>query len=306
MVPISSCGWAPTRPGSWTASRRGSAARSGLTDMKYIDFAAKRKSDSIDLLFPGWSAGESVVVLSPHDDDAALGAGYLIQAVLRSKGRPHVIILCRGDAGYSTPEEKDDIVDRRREESEKAYALLGVPPEDVHHFGFPDLSLMGFVDREVPGGRPGALEGLLKLLRRIKAGRVAFTSPHFENWDHTAAFDLGMYGVPQAGDPILADLGAPHPVRSLLIYSVWGDFEPRWRSLGPAADAGILAPGDAEDAVRAALGAFASQARIMAGTVAAARDRRRSPQGWLELYQRREVRRPIDYGPYFDALKKLR
>jgi LmbE family N-acetylglucosaminyl deacetylase len=271
--------------------------------MEFVDFGTGERGGDIGLLFPGWRKGEAVAFLSPHDDDAVLGAGYLIRAVKKAGGLPFILIFCRGDAGYSSAREKKSIVARRRREAYAAYDALGVPPEDVIRFERPDLSLMGHVDRIRPDGRKGVVDKLIGLLRARRAARVVFTSPHFENWDHTAVFCLGMYAAPQAGDPILADLGPPSPVRSLLTYSVWGDFAPK--AVGdPPADLGILAGDGDEQKVRQALGCFASQAAIMDNTVAARREARRGPDGWLELYARAAVRKPVDYLVYFRELRK--
>ena len=121
--------------------------------MEFIDFGTGARGGDIGILFPGWKRGEAVAFLSPHDDDAALGAGYLLRAVKTAGGRPVVLIFCKGDAGYSKIEEKRTIVARRRREAFAAYALLGVPDEDIVFFGRPDLSLMADVNRISPAGR---------------------------------------------------------------------------------------------------------------------------------------------------------
>jgi LmbE family N-acetylglucosaminyl deacetylase len=274
--------------------------------MEFVDFRARQRSSSIEILFPGWKRGEAVAFLSPHDDDAVLGAGHLVRAVLESGGHPHVLVFCKGDAGYSAQTEKRTIVRTRRKEAISAYGILGVDAHDVHFFNIPDLSLMSSVNRKMPAGA-GVLDRFLRLLRAHLVSRAVFSSPHFENWDHTAVFNLGMYGAPQAGDPVLADLGRPHPVRTCLVYSVWGDFEPVCGQAGPLrADVGILAGKSEERLVRTSLRAFASQARIMEKTVARQRNGRKGPGGYLELYQRVRVREPIDYRPYFARLEKGR
>jgi LmbE family N-acetylglucosaminyl deacetylase len=273
--------------------------------MEFVDFGTAEKSHSIEVLFPGWKRGETVAFLSPHDDDVALGAGYLVRAVIESGGQPLVLIFCRGDAGYSTSAEKRTIVRTRRAEAVASYGILGIKAVDIRFFGLPDLSLMTYVNRQVPG-RAGLLDDFIRLLRRRKAARIVFSSPHHENWDHTAVFDLGMYAAPQAGDPILADLGEPLPVVSYLVYSVWGDFGSMGNGAGPLlADAGILATEKDERLVRRALRAFASQAKVIRNTMAEHRDQRTGPGGYLELYQRVRVRQPIDYRPYFERLKKF-
>jgi len=272
--------------------------------MKFIDFRTGDKSASIRMFFPGWMRGESVAFLSPHDDDVVLGAGILVRAVLAAGGRPLILIFCKGDAGYSTPAGRRTIVRTRRREALAAYATLGVDSADIHFFGLPDLSLMAYVNRKVPG-RAGVLDRFLRLLRKHRAGRVVFSSPHFENWDHTAVYYLGMYASPQAGDPILADLGDPSPVTSLLVYSVWGDFAPSAEGNDTLrADVGILAGRKDAEIVRKALQTFGSQSKVMENTAARPGNRPAGPGGRLELYQRAKVRGPIDYGAYFARLKK--
>jgi LmbE family N-acetylglucosaminyl deacetylase len=284
--------------------------------MRFIDFAASRESRRIDLLFPGWRRGETVAFLSPHDDDVVLGAGYLVQAVRAAGGVPLVVVFCRGDAGYSRVEAKRAIVRVRRAEAKAAYATLGVARADLEFLGVPDLSLMTYVDRRAIG-RASLTDRLIRLLRKRRVTRAVFSSPNLENWDHTAVFDIGAYVAPQAGDPILADLGTPSPVLTYLTYAVWGDFaagtaarNPRMKTdllpAGLRADTGILA-GDTEEAVvRRALSAFASQAAIMENTVARRRDARQGAGGWLELYRRVPLREPIDYAPYFAGLARMK
>ena len=60
-------------------------------DFRYYELSSGTASQRIDTLFPEWGTeNEVVAVLAPHDDDAILGAGYLIQAVLAAGGVPYV------------------------------------------------------------------------------------------------------------------------------------------------------------------------------------------------------------------------
>ena len=275
--------------------------------MEFVDFPALARGQTLDLVFPGWAEGERVAFYSPHDDDAALGAGYLIQAVLAQGGRPFVLVFCRGDAGYSRMEDRAAIVSLRRKETLGAYAELGVSGPDILQWDAPDFGLMPSVGRGSAGKRE-LFDRLVAFLRKEKISRVVFTSGNLEHWDHTAVFYEGVYTSPQAGDPILADLGAPSPIRSYLAYSVWSDFEPDGggAARGLRADKGILAEPADEDKVRRGLRAFRSQARIMDQTVAARRNRRRTDEGYLELYKTVRIRAAVDYRPYASALKNCR
>jgi LmbE family N-acetylglucosaminyl deacetylase len=272
--------------------------------MEFVNFRRGVRGAGLDVVFPGWRSGEAVAFYSPHDDDAVLGAGYLIRAVIAGGGKPLVAVFCRGDAGYSTPEAKACIVALRREETVRAYAELGVPAANLSFFDVPDFGLM---DRLGRGDAPDSLfDRLIIYLRRHGVSRIVCSSGNFEHWDHTAAFYAGVYTSPQAGDPILADLGPPSPIRTLLQYAVWSDFASAPDRPAPAADLAVLGSAEDEDAVRRALAAFASQGLILARTVAALRDQRRTADGFLELYQEFNLRRPIDYRPYAEALQSCR
>jgi LmbE family N-acetylglucosaminyl deacetylase len=272
--------------------------------MEFVDFAEVQKRGRINLLFPGWKKGERVAFFSPHDDDAVLGAGYLILAAANSGGRPLVIVFCQGDAGYSTPGEKKGIVERRKKEAVLAYGILGVHEEDIHFFNIPDFSLMAHLDRRPPWGQ-GVFDNIISILRKERISRVMFSSGHLEHWDHTAVFEAGVYTSSQAQDPILADLGRPHTLRTYLAYSVWGDFEPAPPGKATRADFGILATDEDEQRVIEAIMSFSSQARIIKNIVAH-RKKRKTQGGFLELYKSIKLRQPIDYSPYFDLLKKIR
>ncbi len=271
--------------------------------MEFVDFSKRKKSGRIDLIFPGWNKDERVLFFSPHDDDAVLGAGYLILATVRSGDPPVVIIFCRGDAGYSTPTEKKGIVERRKKEAVRAYGTLGVRKEDIRFLNIPDFSLMAHLDRRPPWGT-GIFDKIISILRRERISRLTFSSGYLEHWDHTRVFEAGIYAASQAQDPILVDLGRPHPMRTYLTYSVWGDFEPAPTGQSTRADLGIIAPDKDERQVIQAIKAFSSQARIIEHIVAH-RKKRKTDGRYLELYKSIRLRQPIDYAPYFDLLKKI-
>ncbi len=88
----------------------------------------------------------------PHPDDETLGTGGLIQRVLKSGGKVHVVFMtsCEGYARgveeedhISTPTPKDyrGYGALRRHEALKADATLGIPAHDVIFLGFPDDGL---------------------------------------------------------------------------------------------------------------------------------------------------------------------
>lgn len=84
-------------------------------DRTYIDFRKGEVSSNIELLFPDWEGEkEHVAVLGPHDDDPLIGAGYALDAAAANGAELYAVLFCKGDCGYSSPEEKEGIVDVRR------------------------------------------------------------------------------------------------------------------------------------------------------------------------------------------------
>jgi LmbE family N-acetylglucosaminyl deacetylase len=273
--------------------------------MQFIDFLSLRRSSRIDLFFPGWKKGERVAFLSPHDDDVVLGAAYLPSATVEEGGFPLVFIFCKGDAGYSVPEDKDIIVKTRKKETLRAYRKLGVNEDNLFYSDIPDFSLPPYVNRDLQRGK-GLFEEQIRVFRKEKVSRVVFSSGFYEHWDHTAVFQMGIYTSPQAGDPILADLGKPYAPKSYYAYSVWGDFEPQ--RAGPSAlsaDKGIVIEKKQEDTIREAIQAFSSQKKIFK-TIVDYREKRKSDSGYLELYKTIGIRRPIDFKAYFERLAKCK
>ncbi len=273
--------------------------------MEFVDFRRLQRSSKIDLIFPGWKEGESVAFLSPHDDDVLLGAGYLLLATAENKGNPLLVIFCSGDAGYSSIREKKSIAQRRKAEASQAYGILGLKKKNIFYFNISDFCLMPHITRKFSGSR-GIFDEQLKLFRKEKVSRIVFSSGYFEHWDHTAVFLMGIYTSPQAGDPVLADIGAPSRVRSYYIYSVWADFEPKKSESDKIRAAkGILADEEVEERIRKAIKSFSSQRKIFKDIVAH-REKRKSGNSYLELYQEAKVRAQTDFEPYFSLLKKCK
>ena len=103
-------------------------------------------------LEPLISHATRLIVFSPHPDDESLGAGGLIQRVLKAGGKVKVVFITSGDGFPEGVEEEDHISHPtakdyrrygvvRREEALKATATLGMKERDVIFLGFPDGGL---------------------------------------------------------------------------------------------------------------------------------------------------------------------
>lgn len=279
-------------------------------DFVFFDLRGRVKSASIDLLFPGWREGdERVVIFSPHDDDALLGAGYLLQAVPLFGGEVHVIVFCNGSGGYSVIEHKHIITALRAREMTRAYEKVGVLPERIHRLEYDDYSVWPFIGWKLPSGR-GTVERIVPLLRRLRATRVVLPNGHREHLDHTAVFMIGAFDAPQVGDPVMADWGESSPIRSVLQYAVWSDFSFEdalcvGDSLDVRANRALQAPREAEERIQEAMQEFRTQAKIVEGLLGARRERMLSEQSFLEVYLAFEPRPRCEYRKYIARVLEI-
>lgn len=281
-------------------------------EFAYYNLRARTGSRDINTLFPGWrGAVERLMVISPHDDDALLGAGYAILAAQANGAKAHVAICCDGSAGYSRPEERDTIVATRRGESVRAHARFGLADgESLFYLGFPDFSLVSYIGWKLPAGIKGTLQPVITLLRELGITRLMIPNGYREHSDHTAAYDIGRYDGVQAGDPVGADWAPPTKIASVLQYSVWGDLSPEDALLHSAhpsirANRAVRAPEAAEALLSEALAEWQSQGQIISGLLAARRERA-VHGGMLEVYIAMDARPRLDYAPYVNLVNGIR
>ncbi len=290
-------------------------------DFRFFDLDARRELADIGQFFPDWRAmkEEHVVILSPHDDDAILGAGYAILASLFQGAHVHIVIFHKGDAGYSIAADKATIVETRKHETTAAYRALGIPPEHLLRLELPDFSGNAFVGRCKPArdgeeSPLGTFDRLLVFLRKTRATRLLFANGFREHIDHQAVAASGLFYGPQAGDPVVVDWAEPWPISSFLEYSVWGNFDPIEairRAPGIAgntampANLAIVASEKEEQRVQLALQAFASQQAIIKGILKNREERRVAGGGFIELYMAVDPRPKLDYRPYKKMIEEI-
>jgi hypothetical protein len=281
-----------------------------MNEYRFYDLRCQVGSSDIGLLLPEWEDGhEKVMVLSPHDDDALLGAGYAILACLARGAEVHICILCDGRAGYSSPEQRETIVVTRRSETLRAYGSLGLTEGHIHSLGYPDFSLVSYIGWCLSSNREGSLRKIIPLFRRLGITRLLIPNGYREHSDHTAAYEVGCFDGVQAGDPVLADWGPTCAIRSTLQYSVWGDLSPEDALVAGAnprirANRAIVAPYGAEDTISRAIAAWESQGEIIADLRRQRRERD-CGQGMMELFLALEPRPRLDYAPYAELIRKL-
>ncbi len=280
-----------------------------MVNMKYYDFNNQVKKQDINLVFPEWkNSEETIVVFAPHDDDAVLGAGYILTAAQRSGAECYVFIFCNGSCGYSQKEQKDEIVEIRKKETVNAYQKMDIEKEHLIRFEYPDFSAYSRIGWKLPGGKKGNLEKTIKKLREINATRVIIPNGYREHFDHKAVNMMGVYDVPQAGDPVAIDWGEPADIKSVLIYSVWADFSPEDalkndRDTKIRANCALEVDPEVEDRIIAAVKEYKSQAQIIENLIEQ-RKRKKIKNNYLELYQKIDPRPQLDYNPYIKLIKE--
>lgn len=281
-----------------------------ISDFMFYDINKKIRSSDPRLIFPDWQPEkETIAILSPHDDDALLGAGYMMLYALATGVRVYVLIFCNGCFGYSKPELKDKIVEIRKKETINAYRELGLTEENIIRFDYPDFSLRNFIGYILSNKEYGVLPRLIKELRRIKATRLFVPNGYREHMDHEATYYIGSYDGPQVGDPVIVDLGEPFRIKSYLQYSVWGDFSPEDalvsnRPVSLRGNVVITVSKHVEEKVRQAIRKFESQQEILK-YILTQRENRKIDDRYLEIYMLYDPRPRLDYEPYKEIVAAI-
>lgn len=276
----------------------------------YYDTNTCNKSYDISTIFPDFGEKEVLAVMSPHDDDAVIGAGYAMLAAQEAGAEVYVVIFCRGDAGYSTVEEKTTIEAVRERETFDCYERLGIPRDHILRMNFPDFSAISRIGWELSTGKAGDMPVLLRFLREKKVTRVMIPNHYHEHIDHLATYLMSSFDVPQSGDAALVDYGAPHGVKSTLQYSVWADLDPEdalvnGRASDLRANRILLADRSVEETIDRAIEAYVSQTEIIKGLVEARKERRTEDGRFIEVYISFDCRPKINFDPYLNWIATL-
>nr|MDO8112480.1 PIG-L family deacetylase [Candidatus Sigynarchaeota archaeon] len=282
---------------------------------RFLDLDAETELHGIEAFFPAWNAGEHVAFFSPHDDDAMLGAGYLMLAAQAAGAVAHLVIFHRGNAGYSKPTDKETIVEVRKKETVASYRGLGISQNNILRLDLPDFSgnaYLGMFKPVQPGQdqSTGTFERLLVFLRKSKVSRLVFANGFREHIDHAAVAQSAILYGPQAGDPVVVDWAEPWTIQSFIEYSVWGNFDPVESIRRSAeknhlpANRAIIANEAAEQKIQSALQQFHSQQAIIKG-ILENRKERKIDQGYLELYMQVDPRPKLDYNPYKQSINHI-
>lgn len=225
----------------------------------------RRVGDSLASVSRHWQAGkERFLFVSPHDDDAALGAGLMMQLANREEVPVFLLIVTDGSMGYCDEKDRETISQIRRAETFAAYQKLGVPEGHIVWMGFPDCQLPHYQGRrQIRSGDQAIIEGFTGLqnaftyyLRQAAPTQVFVSTRSDLHPDHRIVHDELMISLFHAAGEIWPELGSPLPrVPHIHEFAVYCDFpsEPRLR---------IRTPQEMLDHKIDALSSFASQRQI--------------------------------------------
>ena len=142
-------------------------------------------------------SAERILIFAPHPDDETLGCGGLIQRKLAAGSdiRIHVITDGRhfGEVLFGGDPSPAEVARRRREESRRAVAILGLDPATL---AFGDIE-----DGRLDEQRDAFARIAADLLRRLDPAEVYCTSPYEAHRDHRAAAEVlrGLRGTGEFG-----------------------------------------------------------------------------------------------------------
>lgn len=207
---------------------------------------------------------ERFLMVSPHDDDAVLGAGLLIQLAKRENVPVHIMIVTDGSMGYCSADEKDRIAEIRRKETLECYKALGVPKSNIVCLSFPDCQLVTNRGRSpAKENDPAAINGFSGLqnaftfhLRKIRPTQCFVPTWNDLHPDHRIVYEEFLISLFHAAGNIWPELGEPlSKVPYVNTYAVYCDFAapPTLRMRTPASYL--------ENKLKA-IGAFRSQKQI--------------------------------------------
>ena len=225
----------------------------------------RRTADTLGGVSRHWKGeNERFLFVSPHDDDAVLGAGLFMQLAQRENVPVYILIVTDGSMGYCSREQKDKISEIRREETYACYMSLGVPRENIIWLAFPDCRLNYYRGRRLSDSNDWTkLEGHIGLqnsfthwIRKIAPSQCFLPTSNDLHPDHKIVHEEFLISLfhasgdiwPELGDPVAS---VPH-VHEMAVYC---DFStpPKVR---------IQTPRSYLDKKLEAIGAFKSQKQI--------------------------------------------
>lgn len=167
---------------------------------------------------PKWQGqNERFLIVSPHDDDAAIGAGLVIQMARLEKVPVYILIVTDGSMGYCSSEQKQNIAEIRKKETFKCYKKLGVDEGNILWMNYPDCRLNEFGGRRLAEKSDGpAICGFTGLqndftyyLRKIRPTRCFVPTSNDLHPDHKIVYEEFLISLFHSATTLWPELGRP-------------------------------------------------------------------------------------------------
>ena len=160
---------------------------------------------------------ECFLFISPHDDDAVLGGGLLIQLAKRENVPVYILIVTDGSMGYCNENEKDTISNIRQKETSECYQYLGIPKENIIRLGLPSGQINNYLGRtQAKSNSNLAIKGFTGLqnaftyyLRQIKPTQCFLPTCNDLHPAHRIVYDEFLISLFHANGDIWPELGTP-------------------------------------------------------------------------------------------------
>ena len=202
-------------------------------EITVLDGSEKKVSGSLSDSFENWKDNEKFLFVSPHDDDALIGGGLLMQIAVKAGADVAVLIVTDGSMGYCDESEIDTISSIRKKEAVDAYCSIGVNEENIHWVGLPDCRV-NLYRGKIPANRtePGNIEGFTGLqnsftyfLRKLKPTRLLVPTDADLHPDHKYVHEELLISVFHASGAIWPELGQPYSgIDKIYEMAVYCDF----------------------------------------------------------------------------------
>ncbi|MBA2479903.1 MAG: PIG-L family deacetylase [Planctomycetes bacterium] len=166
------------------------------------------------------------LVMVPHDDDAVLGMGLAIQCARAAGVDVHIAIVSDGRMGFSKKEDRAGIVQLRRREMEESSRIIGVAPDHLHWFGFPDSGLYNHqgCQTRADGSITGIAWEMTRVMRAVRPTVVFAPTSADLHPDHRIVGSELAISVFHAAGAIWLELGQPIAVPRRFEFAVYCPF----------------------------------------------------------------------------------
>ncbi len=152
---------------------------------------------------------QRVLVFAAHPDDEIIGCGGTIARLTAAGRQVFVVTFCAGETGYSSPEERDTIAQRRLEEARECDRVLNITERVI--LGKPTQGVTN--DRET-------YQQCVQLIRKYRPDVILTHWNEDKHRDHRAISALTDEARWKAYENVLADLGEPWYTPELYYYEV--------------------------------------------------------------------------------------